>query len=163
MIAPNASAVAGPMSRPSQPSGISSTVGGVRLGVLGELRCGDDVDRQLDRERERVVLAHLLGHLAADQHAVGAAAEVLEHGQLVVDLGAAGDEHEGVLDLAEQPAEVVELGEEQQPRVGRQEMRDGLGRAVRAVRRAERVVHVEVVAVGELARIPLVVLRLTRR
>ena len=162
MIAPNASAVAGPMSRPSQPSGISSTRGGVGLGVLGELRRGDDVDRQLDRERERVVLAHLLGHLAADQHAVGPAAEVLEHCQLVVDLGAAGDEHERMLDVAEQPAEMIELGEEQQPRVGRQEVRDGLGRAVGAMRRAERVVHVEVVAVRELARIPLVVLRLAR-
>ena len=124
-------------------------------------RRGDDVDRELDRERERVVLAHLLGHLAADQHAVGAAAEVLEHGELVVDLGAAGDEHERALDLAEQPAEVVELREQQQPRVGRQQMRDRLGRAVRAVGRAERVVDVEIVAVGELARVPLVVLRLT--
>ena len=150
------------MSRPSQPAGISSTVGGVRLGILGELRRGNDIDRELDRERERVVLANLLGHLAADQNAVGAAAEVLEHGQLVVDLGAPGDEHEGVLDLAEQPAEVVELREQQQPRVGRQEMRHGLGRAVGAMRGAERVVDVEVVAVGELARVPLVVLRLAR-
>ena len=124
MMAPNASAVAGPMSRPSQPAGIVVDRGDVRLGVLGELSRGDDIDRQLDRERERVVLPHLLGHLAADQNAVGAAAEVLEHRQLVVDLGAAGDEHEGVLDLAEQPAEVVELGEQQQPRVGRQEVRD---------------------------------------
>ena len=136
--------------------------GDVRLGVLGELSRGDDVDRELDRERERIVLPHLLGHLAPDQYPVGATAEVLEHGQLVVDLGATGDEHEGLLDLPEQPAEVVELREQQQPRVGRQEMRHGLGRAVRAVGRAERVVDVEVVAVGKLARVPLVVLRLTR-
>ena len=71
-------------------------------------------------------------------------------------------EHEGMLDLAEQPAEVVELREQQQPRVGRQEVRHRLGRAVRAMGRAERVVDVEVVAVGELARVPLVVLRLAR-
>ena len=162
MIAPNASEVAGPISSPSQPSGISSTPAAWASASSANSVRRDDVDGQLDGKRERVVLAHLLGHLASDQHPVGPAAKVLEHGQLVVDLGAAGDEHERMLDLAEQPAEVVELREEQQPCVGRQEVRDGLGRAVGAVRRPERVVDVEVVAVRELACIPLVVLRLAR-
>ena len=59
--------------------------------------------------------ADLLRHLAADQHRVGAAAEVLEHGQLVVDLRAACDQHERALDLAEKPAEVLELREQERP------------------------------------------------
>ena len=66
------------------------------------------------------------------------------------------------LDLAEQAPEVLELGEQEQPRVRRQQVRDGLGRAVRAVRGAERVVDVEVVSVRELAREARVVLRLAR-
>ena len=68
--------------------------------------------------------ADVLGHLAADQHAVGARAEVLQHADLVVDLGAARDDHERPLDLAEQRAEVLELGEQQQPRVGGQQVGD---------------------------------------
>ena len=140
------------MSRPSQPSGSASNGATLRLRVLGERARGDDVGRQHDRERERVLVAQLLGHLAADEHRVGAAAEVLEHAELVLDLGAAGDEHERPLDLAEQRAEMLELGEQQQPRVRGQQVRDPLRRRVRAVGRAERVVDVEVAAVGELAR-----------
>ena len=87
---------------------------------------------------------------------------LLQDAELVLDLRAAGDEHERPLDLAEQAAEMLELGEQQQSGVGRQQVRDGLGRGVRAVRRAERVVDVEVAAVGELAREALVVLRLAR-
>ena len=148
------------MSSPSQPAGTASTAADPRLGVLGERARRDDVGGQLDRERERIVLAQLLGHLAADQDTVGATTEVLEHGELVVDLGAARDQDERSLDLAEQAAEVLELGEQQQPRVGGQEVRDRLGRAVRAMRRAERVVDVEIVAVRELAGVPRVVPRL---
>ena len=51
---------------------------------------------------------------------------------------------------------------EQQPRVGGQQAGDALGRGVRAMRRAEGVVHVEVAALGELAGEALVVLRLAR-
>ena len=49
------------------------------------------------------------------------AAEVLQHAELVLDLGAAGDEDERPLDVAEQPAEVLELGQQEQPGVGGQE------------------------------------------
>ena len=87
---------------------------------------------------------------------------LLEHAELVLDLRAAGDEHERPLDLAEQAAEMLELVQQQQARVGGQQVRDGLGRGVRAVGRAEGVVHVEVAACGELAREALVVLRLAR-
>ena len=134
------------MSSPSQPSGTSSNGDDLRLRIGLERRRGDDVGRQLDGEVERVLVADLLGHLAADQHRVGAAAEVLQHAELVLDLGAAGDEHERALDLAEQLAELLELRSQQQPGVGGQQVRDALGRRVRAVRGAERVVDVDVAA-----------------
>ena len=51
-------------------------------------------------------------------------AEVLEHAELVVDLRAAGDEHERPLDLAEQLAEMLELLLEQQAGVGGQQLGD---------------------------------------
>ena len=57
---------------------------------------------------------------------------------------------------------MLQLGEQQQSGVGRQQVRDGLGRGVRAMRRAERVVDIEVAAVGELAGEALVVRRLAR-
>ena len=52
----------------------------------------------------------------------------------------------GPLDLAEQPAEMLELGEQEQPGVGGQQLRDADRRGVRAVRRAEGVVDEEVAA-----------------
>ena len=162
MLAAKASRVAGPMSRPSQPSGSCVVRDDPGLGVRVERCGGDDVHGQLDRERERVLVADLLGHLAADEHRVGAPAEVLEHAELVLDLRAAGDEHERPLDVAEQPAELLQLALEQQAGVGGQQVRDALGRRVRAVRRAERVVDVEVAVRGELARELGVVLRLAR-
>ena len=97
-------------------------------------------------------IADLLRHLSADQHRVRAAAEVLQHAELVVHLRAAGDQDERTLDVAEQLAEMLELLEQQQPGVRREQMRDALRRRMCAVRGAERVVHVEVAAVGELAR-----------
>ena len=133
-----------------------------RLGIRLERRRGYDVGRELRVEVERVLVAQLLGHLAADEHGVRAPPRLAEHADLVVDLRAAGDEHERSLDLSEQPAERLELALEQEAGVGGQEMRDALGRGVRTVRRAERVVDVEVAALGELAREALVVRRLAR-
>src|SRR5207245_951114 len=80
-----------------------------RFRVGRELGRADDVHRQLDLELERVLHPQLLGHLAADEHAVGPAAEIAEDAELVLDLRPARDEHEGPLDLAEQPPEVLEL------------------------------------------------------
>ena len=57
---------------------------------------------------------------------------------------------------------MLELAHEQQPGVGRQDPGDCDRARVRTVRRAEGVVHVEVAALGELAREALVVLRLAR-
>ena len=56
---------------------------------------------------------------------------------------------------------MLELGEQQQPRVGGQQVRDGLGRGVRTMRRAEGVVDVQIAPVGKLARETLVVRCLT--
>src|SRR5207302_11302294 len=100
--------------------------------------------------------------LPADEHRVGAPAEVLEDAELVVDLRAARDEHEGALDLAEEQAEMAQLLFQEQAGVRRKEMGDRLGRGVRAVRRPECVVDVEVAAVRKLAGEALVVLRLPR-
>ena len=150
------------MSSPSQPAGSCVERHDLRRRVGVERVGGDDVGRQDRLERERVLAAHVLGHLAADQHRVGPRAEVLEHADLVLDLGAAGDDHERPRDVAEQATEMLELVEQQEPGVGRQEVRHALGRGVRAVRRAERVVDVEVAAVGELACVRLVVRGLTR-
>ena len=75
-----------------------------------------------------------------------------EHAELVLDLGAARDEHERPLDVAEQAAEHLELLLQQQARVGGQQLGDADGGRVRAVRRAEGVVHVEVHARRQLAR-----------
>ena len=148
------------MSRPSQPSGRASNAGHLRLRVLLEGRRCDHVTRQLDLEVERIVVPQLLGHLAADDHRVGSAAQFAQHAELVLDLRAAGDEHERPVDVAEQAAEVLELGLEQQAGVGGQEAGDALRRRMGAVRRAERVVDVEVPPVRQLTRVHRVVRRL---
>ena len=132
------------------------------LGIGGEAARGDDVRRQLDRKRERVVNANLLGHLASDQHAIGAPTEVLENRELVVDLGAACDDHERMLDVSEKPAEVLDLGEEQEACIRGQEPGDAFRRAVGAMSRAECVVDVEIHPLRELGCVAGVVRRLPR-
>ena len=96
--------------------------------------------------------ADLLRHLPADEDDVGPLGQRAENADLVLDLRAADDRDERVLGALEQAAELLELAQQKEPRVGREDVRDALGRRVGAVRRAERVVHVEVVAVGELPR-----------
>ena len=100
-----------------------------RLGIRVEEAAATTSTGSSTGNEERVLVAELLGHLAADEHGVRPAAEVLEDAELVLDLGAARDEHERPLDVAEQPAELLELPLEQQPGVGRQQVRDTLGRA----------------------------------
>ena len=87
--------------------------------------------------------------MPADEDGVRPLPEVDEHAELVVDLRAAGDEDERPLDVAEQPAEHLELLLEEKAGVRREEVRDALGRRMRSVSRAERVVHVEIHPVGE--------------
>ena len=86
---------------------------------------------------------------------------MLEYAELVIDLRTAGDQDERTRDVAEQPAEVLQLGFEQEAGVGRKEVSDSFGRRVRAMGRAEGVVDVEIAA-GELTRERLVILRLPR-
>src|SRR5216683_2806918 len=57
---------------------------------------------------------------------------------------------------------MLELREEQEPCIGGKQVRDSLGRRMRAMRRAERIVHVEIAALRELLRERRVVLRLAR-
>ena len=149
------------MSSPSQPSGTASTLAGCASASLAKvLAATTSVGSSTGYESglcSRICSA-ILPPISTRS---ARPPRCLEHCELVVDLGPAGDQHERPLDVvAEEPAEVVELGEQQQPRIGRKQMGDRLGRAVRAVGRAEGVVHVEVVAIGELAREALVVLRL---
>ena len=139
------------MSRPSQPAGSVVVRRDAALRVLVERGRGDDVARKLDGERQRRPIAKLLRHLAADDHGVRAVPEVAEHAELVLHLRASRDEDERPLDVAEQAAEVLELGEEQQAGVRGSRSRDGLRRGVRAMRGAECVVHVEVHALREPA------------
>ena len=148
------------MSSPSQPAGSASNGVYLRLRVGLERARRDDIGREHDRERKRVLVPQLLGHLAADEHFVCAAAEIPQHSELVLHLRAAGDEQERPLDVAEQAPEVLELGEQQQAGVRRQELRDPDRRGVRAVSRAERIVDEEVAALRELAGELGVVLRL---
>ena len=148
------------MSRPSQPSGSASNGATcVSASSANALAATTSVGSTTGNE-SGFSSRSSSAILPPTSTVVRAAAEVLEHAELVLDLGAAGDEHERPLDLAEQPAEVLELGEQQQPRVGRQQLRDADGRGVRAVRRAECVVDVEVASLRELARELRVVLGL---
>ena len=151
------------MSSPSQPSGRSSTA-----NDAGRPRPPRTPPRRRRRSAARPSKSSGFSTRSCSailppmRTRVGPAAEVLEDAELVLDLRAAGDEHERPLDVAEQLAEVRELLLEQQAGVGRKQPGDRLGRGVRAVGRAERVVDVHVAAVRELARVALVVLRLAR-
>ena len=89
-------------------------------------------------EQERV------RHPAADDHHVDLVEQVLEHLDLVADLGAADDRRERVLRVLEQLAEVGELLLHEQAGVGGAELRDPDGAGVRPVGGAEGVVHVDV-------------------
>jgi hypothetical protein len=85
---------------------------------------------------------------------------MLEHAELVVYLRPTRNQDERARNVAQQPAEVLQLGFEQQAGVGGKEMSDSFGRRVRAMGRAKGVVDVEIAAVRQLARERVVVLRL---
>ncbi len=139
------------MSRPSQPSGTASYGVTCVSASSVEVGGGDDVLGKLDLEVERILVPELLGHLAADDHDVRPAAEVArERRACPSTLAPPATSDERALDVAEQPAEVLELVLEQQAGVRGQDVRDALRGRVRAMRRAERVVHVEVHPLREL-------------
>ena len=90
-------------------------------------------------------LEERVGHGAADEERVDLAEQVLDDLELVRDLGAAEDRDERPFGALERLAEVVDLGRHQEAG-GRllDVVDDALGRGVRAVRRSERVVDVDV-------------------
>ena len=110
-------------------------------------------DRHAARLEERV------GHRAADEQRVDARDQVLDDLELVRHLRAAEDRDERPVGMLEHAAEVLDFRRHQQPG-GRllDVMDDALGRRVRAMRRAEGVVDVDVGERRELARERRVVL-----
>ena len=100
----------------------SSAAAMIRAGVLDAIRLGEALaDGLALGEQERV------GHAAADDHDVDLVEQVLEHLDLVADLGAADDGRERPLRVVEQLAEVGELALHQQAGVGGAELRDADG------------------------------------
>merc|ERR1719182_504386 len=102
----------------------------------------------LDERRARLEAARLEegeDHAAADDDLVDLLHERLDHADLRRDLRAADDRREGALRLRDGAVKVVELLLEEEAGDRRREvLGHALGRAVRAVRRAEGVVDEEV-------------------
>ena len=90
-------------------------------------------------------LQERVGHRAADEHGVRRVYQPLEKLDLVGDFGAADDGRVRALRILNGLAQVFELLLHQQSGHRRREVvRDALGRGVRAMRRAKRIVRVEV-------------------
>ena len=97
------------MSSPSQPSGSPSN--GVTL-VSASSSNADAATTSVGSTASYgsgFVVAQLLRHLPADEHGVGALAELAENAELVLDLRAARNEDERSLDVGEEAAEHLEL------------------------------------------------------
>ena len=87
---------------------------------------------------------HRVGHAAAEQQGVDPAEQMLEHGELVGDFRPTEDSDEGPLGIVQEPRERGFLALEEQPGVGRQQIRHADGRGVCAVRGPEGVVDEEI-------------------
>ena len=87
---------------------------------------------------------HGVGHAAAEQQGVDAAEQMLEHGELVGDFRPTEDSDEGPLGIVQQPRERCFLALEEQPGIGRQQIRHADGRSVCTVRGAEGVIDEEI-------------------
>ena len=113
---------------------------GVELVVFDE--------RLTDREAAR--LEERIGHRAADDQAVDLLQEVLDDLDLVGDLGAAENGDERPLRRFEGVPKIAKFLFHQQPGCGlADEMRDPFDRCVRSMRRAKRVVDIDVGHSGE--------------
>ena len=157
------------------------------LGAAGDLLGDDDVDRQdhpdlallgegedAPRLVDHVVLGQALAdrlalgeqervrHAAAEDEDVDPVEQVVEDLELARDLRPADDRRERAGRLPHEPREHRDLALHQEARVGRQELGDADRARVGAVRRAERVVHVQLRVVRELLRESRVVLLLRR-
>ena len=92
-------------------------------------------------------------HRAADQQPVDDLRQVLDHFDLVRHLGAAQNRDARPLGMACRLAEPLEfLIHQQSGSSFRHELDHPYGRGMRAVRRAERIVHIEITQCGELLR-----------
>ena len=134
------------------------------FGGLGQDLQGDVLLVVLDERPAHVLalgLEERVGHRSPDEDVVGLVQEVLDDRDLVLDLGAAEDGHVGLGRRMDGLAEVIHLFlEEVSGGLDRDELRDGLDRGVGAVAGAERVVDVDVDALGQLFGEGLVVVRL---
>ena len=104
------------------------------------------------RRRGRCALKKVLAMPPPISSVSATSMSMVEHGDLVRDLGAAEDRHERPLGMLQRAAEEVQLLLHQEAGHGGQVVRDALGAGVRAVRRAEGVVDVDVAQRGKLAR-----------
>jgi hypothetical protein len=92
-------------------------------------------------------------HRAADEEPIHLPEQRRQHVDLAADLGAAQDGDERMLRVLERGAQVVELGFHQETGDGGLHVvRHALGGRVRAMRRAERVVHVALAQSGQCLR-----------
>src|SRR5256714_12494751 len=115
-----------------------------QLGVRLERSSANDVRGQDYLEVERVLVPKLFRHLAADQDGVGLATQLAQDAELVLHLGAAGNDHERSLDFAEQLAELIQLTLEQQACVRRQQLGHAYRGGVGPVNRPEPVLDEQV-------------------
>ena len=160
-------AVSGPMSSIASVAGIASRFTACAFAPSLDRRRHGRVVRQREAERgaldQRLRHVHAIGlderlarlqshrlverarHRAADQQAIDLREQLLDHVDLAGDLGAAEYRDERARRLLERAAEPLELALHQQAGDGGVQERGDAGRGrVRAVRGAERVVHVEV-------------------
>ena len=113
---------------------------GVELVVFDE--------RLADRDAAR--LEEGVRHRAADDQPIDFSEQVLDHLDLVRHLGAAEDRDERALGRFERVPEILQFLFHQQPgRRARQRLRDRFNRRVRPMRRAKRIVHVQIGERGE--------------
>ncbi len=140
--------------RPASSFGATTWSTGSSSGRSRALRALDDVARRVElvvldeRLAHRLVhrLEERVGHGAADDQAVDARDQVLDHLDLVRDLGAAQDGHEGPLGLAVAPGRGTSAPAPSGGRrpARRRQLDQRFHRRVRAVRGAEGVVDVDV-------------------
>ncbi len=139
----------------SQPC--SCGLGEDRAGGVGEFALAQRAaDRPALGEQEGV------GHRAADRQPVDLARHEFEEIELGRDLGAADQRDDRVRWVFEGGAERLQFGLHVLPRRRRQEVRQRRDRGVRAVRRRERVIDIEVAERRQLLREAGVVLFLLR-
>src|SRR5688572_22757279 len=89
-------------------------------------------------------------HASADDERVDDLQQRLDDAQLVADLRAAEDGHERTLRLRPQSRQHLDFFRQQTPGGRGKELRRADDRRVRAVRRAERVVYIEVEALDQI-------------